>query len=106
MSGALPWIGSYSACRRPAASGAPSVAEGSIPRLPVSIEARSDSRSPNRLLVTITSNWRGLRTSCMAQLSAYMCDSSTSAILALVQRGDHLAPEQAALHHVGLLDAA
>ncbi len=57
----------------------PSVAEGSIPRLPVSIEARSDSRSPKMLLVTMTSNWRGLRTSCMAQLSAYICDSSTSA---------------------------
>ena len=78
MSGALPWIGSYSACRLPDACTAPSVAEGSMPRLPVSIEARSDSRSPNRFEVTITSNCRGLRTNCMAQLSAYMCDSSTS----------------------------
>ena len=49
-----------------------------MPRLPVSMEARSLSRSPNRLPVTITSNWRGLRTSCMAQLSAYMWLSATS----------------------------
>src|SRR3546814_1660467 len=49
--------------RSPVASGAPSDAEGSIPREPVSIEAQSDRMSPNRLSVTITSNCRGLRTS-------------------------------------------
>ena len=48
-----------------------------MPRLPVSMEARSDSRSPNRLPATITSNWRGERTSCMAQLSASMWVSVT-----------------------------
>ena len=79
MSGALPWIGSYSAWRLPEACTAPSVAEGSMPRLPVSIEARSDRMSPKMFEVTITSNWRGLRTNCMAQLSAYMWDSATSA---------------------------
>ena len=41
--------------------------------------AQSDSMSPNRLSVTITSNCFGARTSCMAQLSAYMWLSSTSA---------------------------
>ena len=34
--------------------------------------------SPNRLSVTMTSNCFGLRTSCMAQLSAYMWLSATS----------------------------
>ncbi len=75
MSGAEPWMGSYS----PAAPGAPRAAEGSSPIDPVSIEASSDRMSPNRLSVTITSNCLGLRTSCMAQLSARMCSSSTSA---------------------------
>jgi hypothetical protein len=49
-----------------------------MPSEPVSIAAQSDSKSPNRLLVTITSNCFGLRTSCIAQLSAYMKLSSTS----------------------------
>ena len=49
-----------------------------MPSEPVSIAAQSDRMSPNRLLVTITSNCFGLRTSCIAQLSAYMNDSSTS----------------------------
>ena len=78
MSGALPWIGSYSALRRPVASGAPSEAEGSMPSEPVSIEASSDRMSPNRLSVTMTSNWPGERSSCMASASAYMCSSFTS----------------------------
>ena len=29
--------------------------------------------SPNMLLVTITSNWRGSRTICMQSASTYMC---------------------------------
>uniref|UniRef100_A0A2P2MW05 3-isopropylmalate dehydrogenase n=1 Tax=Rhizophora mucronata TaxID=61149 RepID=A0A2P2MW05_RHIMU len=33
--------------------------------------------SPNILFVTIVSNCFGLRTSCMAALSTYMCESST-----------------------------
>src|SRR6185312_10134560 len=59
-------------------SAAPSDAEGSMPSEPVSIAAQSDSKSPKRLSVTMTSNCFGLRTSCIAQLSAYMCESSTS----------------------------
>ena len=55
-----------------------SEAEGSMPREPVSIAAQSDRMSPKRLLVTITSNCLGLRTSCIAQLSAYIKLSSTS----------------------------
>ena len=49
-----------------------------MPIDPVSIEASSDRMSPNMLPVTITSNCFGLRTSCIAQLSTYMCVSSTS----------------------------
>ena len=72
------FTGSYSALGRPFSLGAPRLAEGSIPRLPVSIAAASDSRSPNRLSVTITSNCLGARTNCMAALSTYMWLSSTS----------------------------
>ena len=67
MSGAAPWIGSYSPL--PLAS---SAAEGSMPIDPVSIDASSERMSPNRFPVTMTSNCLGLRTSCMAQLSTYM----------------------------------
>ncbi|CFO11003.1 Uncharacterised protein [Bordetella pertussis] len=49
-----------------------------MPIEPVSMAASSERMSPNRLPVTITSNWRGLRTSCIAALSTYICDSSTS----------------------------
>ena len=77
MSGAEPWIGSYSPL--PASS---SAAEGSMPIEPVSIDASSDRMSPKRLPVTMTSNCFGLRTSCIAQLSTYMCVSSTSGYFA------------------------
>jgi hypothetical protein len=56
-------------------SGAPSEADGSMPSEPVSMAATSESMSPNRLSVTITSNCLGQRTSCMAQLSASTCSS-------------------------------
>ncbi len=49
-----------------------------MPSEPVSIEATSDSMSPNRLSVTMTSNCFGLRTSCMPPASASMCSSFTS----------------------------
>ena len=73
MSGAEPWIGSYSPL--PFAS---SDADGSMPIEPASIDASSDRMSPNMLPVTITSNCFGLRTSCIAALSTYMCVSATS----------------------------
>ncbi|MNT50838.1 hypothetical protein D3C72_1877750 [compost metagenome] len=72
MSGAEPWLGSY----RPLLFWS-SDADGSMPMEPVSIEASSDRMSPKMLPVTITSNCFGLRTSCIAALSTYMCDSST-----------------------------
>ena len=72
MSGALPWIGSYSP------TVPPSEAEGSIPIDPVIIDASSVRMSPKRFVVTITSNCFGYRTSCMAQLSTSMWASATS----------------------------
>ena len=77
-----------------------------MPSEPVSIAASSDSMSPNRLSVTMTSNCLGLRTSCMAQLSAYMCVSSTSGTRRRAACLHLLAPQHAGLHHVGLLDRA
>ena len=64
------------------------------------------SMSPNRLSVTMTSNCLGLRTSCMAQLSAYMCESATSGIFRVVQLLHFLAPQHARFHDVRLLDRA
>jgi len=72
MSGAEPWIGSYRAFP------SPRLADGSMPMEPVSMAASSLRMSPNKLEVTITSNCEGLRMSCMAQLSTYMCESATS----------------------------
>ena len=72
MSGAEPWIGS----NRPGPPD-PREAEGSMPIEPLSMAASSLRMSPKRLLVSSTSNWRGLRTSCMAALSTYMWLSST-----------------------------
>ena len=43
-----------------------------IPREPVNIPASSESISPNKLSVTITSNCLGFLTNCIAQLSASM----------------------------------
>jgi hypothetical protein len=48
------------------------LAEGSMPRLPVSMAAASDRMSPKMLPVTSVSKLRGLRTSCMAALSTYL----------------------------------
>ncbi len=50
----------------------PSDAEGSMPSEPVSMAAMSESTSPKRLSVTMTSNCFGARTSCIAPASASM----------------------------------
>ena len=50
----------------------PKDADGNKPNEPVSIAASSDSISPNKLSVTITSNCFGFFSSCIAQLSASM----------------------------------
>src|SRR5665647_1566246 len=73
ISGAEPWIGSYRLTPP-----APTLADGSIPMLPVSMAASSLSTSPNRFSVAITSNCLGSRMNCMAQLSTSMWRSSTS----------------------------
>ena len=73
MSGAEPWIGSYSP-----RFVAPSDALGSRPMDPVIWLASSERMSPNMLLVTTTSNCDGRRTSCIAALSTSMSDSVTS----------------------------
>jgi hypothetical protein len=79
MSGAEPCTGSYMALRfLVLASISPSEADASMPSEPVSIAATSDSMSPNRLSVTITSNCFGARTSIMPPASARMCSSCTS----------------------------
>ena len=54
-----------------------------MPSEPVSMAAMSDSMSPNRLSVTMTSNCLGQRTSCMPPASASMWSSFTSAYFAL-----------------------
>jgi len=56
----------------------PSDAEASIPSDPVSMDASSERMSPNMFSVTITSNWDGWRTSCIAVLSTSWSMSSMS----------------------------
>ena len=84
------------------ASFAPSDADGSMPREPVSMAATSDRMSPNRLSVTITSNCFGRRTSCMPSESASMMLELYIGVLPRVQAGDHFVPEHAGLHHIAL----
>ena len=48
------------------------LAEGSMPRLPVSMEASSEMMSPKMLPVIIVSNTLGFLSSCMAALSTYL----------------------------------
>ena len=71
MSGAEPCTGSNSERRFFVfASISPSEADGSMPSDPVSIAAISESMSPNRLSVTMTSNCFGHFTSIMPPESA------------------------------------
>src|SRR5271170_5885738 len=92
MSGAEPCTGSYIALRRLVlASSSPSDADGNMPSEPVSIAATSDSMSPNRLSVTMTSNCFGQRTFQLDVL-----------IFARMQLTDDLVPQHAGLHDVAL----
>jgi hypothetical protein len=72
ISGADPCTGSYIAFNFPLAFLFPKLADGNIPKLPVSIAAQSDNMSPNKLSVTITSNCFGHLTNCIAPASAYI----------------------------------
>ena len=73
MSGAEPWMGSYIP-RVPS----PKEAEAIMPMEPVIMLASSERMSPKRFSVTMTSNWEGLRTSCMAVLSTSISVQVTS----------------------------
>ena len=73
MSGAEPWMGSY----RPRVP-SPRLDEGIMPMEPVIMEASSEMMSPNMFSVTMTSNWLGSFTTCMAQLSTNISLYSTS----------------------------
>ena len=73
MSGAEPWMGSY----RPRVP-SPSEEDGIIPMEPVIMEASSERMSPNIFSVTMTSNWAGFLTICMAALSTNISLYSTS----------------------------
>jgi hypothetical protein len=74
MSGAEPWIGSYS----PTEPSSPSAADGSIPSEPVIIDASSDRMSPNILPVTTTSKSPGRLIRYIAIASTRMSSYSTS----------------------------
>ncbi len=82
-----------------------SEAEGSMPIEPVSMAASSDRIIPNRLPVTTTSNSLGARTNCIAALSIYICDSSTSGY----SRATEIMMSRQKLggfQHIRLIDAA
>src|SRR6202158_1189979 len=73
--------------------------EGAIPMPPMSSAVRSDRMSPNRLPVTMTSNWVGSFTSCIAAASTKRCRVLTFGCLPA------LLPERAGVGHcVGLVD--
>ena len=78
MSGADPWMGSYSPNVPCAVVRSPSDADGSIPRLPASTAASSERMSPNRFSVTMTSKSAGRRTSSIAHESTSWCSIVTS----------------------------
>ena len=92
-----------SARRGRACPASPSAADGSMPSEPVSWAASSDRMSPNRLSVTMTSNWRRVLDQLHGGVVGQHVLQLDVGVLARVQVGDHLAPEQAGLHDVGLL---
>ena len=78
MSGAEPWIGSYSPNVPCSVRRSPSDADGRTPRLPARTAASSDRMSPNRFSVTMTSKSAGRRTSSIAHESTSWWVSRTS----------------------------
>jgi hypothetical protein len=78
MSGADPWIGSYSPRRPCSVRASPSDADGSIPSDPARTAASSDRMSPNRFSVTSTSNAAGCVISCIAHASTRRWSTTTS----------------------------
>src|SRR5699024_11590236 len=102
MSGAEPWMGSY----RPRVP-SPSEEDGIIPMEPVIMEASSERMSPNIFSVTMTSNWAGSLTICMAQLSTNISLYATSGYSSFSRYLDDLhgavVHEHLAVRHVGVL---
>ena len=92
--------------RRPRASAAPSEAEGSMPSEPVSMAAQSDSRSPNRLSVTMTSNCLRVAHELHAAIVGIHVAELDILVFGVVQLLDLLAPQHAAFHHIGLFHRA
>ena len=78
MSGAEPCTGSYIALRFGLGIDLAERGRRRHAERPVSMAATSESMSPNRLSVTMTSNCLGQRTSCMPPASASWCSSVTS----------------------------
>jgi hypothetical protein len=56
------------------------LADGSMPRLPVNIDASSDRMSPKMFPVTIVSKDLGFRIICMAALSMYLANVHDEAV--------------------------
>ena len=83
MSGADPWTGSNSEGLAPVGS---MFADGAMPMLPINAADRSVSRSPNRLLPTMTSNRAGSRTSRASSASRCMVSTATSGYSAATSR--------------------
>ena len=72
ISGALPWLGSYSAVE------SPRLAEANMPSEPVICAASAERMSPNMFSVTTTSKSAGRLISCMAVLSTNRSSICTS----------------------------
>src|SRR6188474_2040321 len=85
MSGAEPCTGSYSALRRPSASGAPSEADGSMPSEPVSIAAQVVGDNDVELL--------GLAHQLHGAVVGVHVAELDIGVFGLVQRGHFLAPQ-------------
>jgi hypothetical protein len=100
MSGAEPWIGSYSPFLF-----ASNDADGSMPIEPASIDASSDRMSPKMLPVTITSNCFGARTELhRGVVDVHVRQRDVRIVLA--EARDDLAPQDRRVEHVGLVDRA
>src|SRR5882672_11125306 len=103
MSGAEPCTGSNSDFRfLVLTSISPSEADGSMPSEPVSIAAISESMSPNRLSVTMTSNCFGHFTRFMPRRNRRADARTPRPCIRAHALGDDLVPEHAGFHDVAL----
>ena len=77
-----------------------------MPSEPVSMAATSESMSPNRLSVTMTSNCFGCTNELHAAGVGQHVLELDVGVFFLVRRGHHLVPEHAGLHDVALFHRA